>query len=364
MPEPDDAASILTAVRLGYCMAEVRGRNRPDPPPNGQARAYSHRGGHELPLQFERTAGESRIAAQGVLLALAKKLGVDSGPQQSSYSYGIDQQAANVEKARLSSVAGPAGVGDPSANDPAALWAALTELFYKFDAHIQDSLSVQSDLQAGGYQLGRALAECYWALDPGILDDSQAWASWRSLLGAERCDEIDRLLGRLSAYLPSSSARAVAGSVRVWERVAASAQWRTAAYPRLFQQVGIWYELAALGRDPDTYVRAYARLRNSRIAIQAIRFFWGQMLLVALGIAALIVLVVLLGSGSSTAVINTALGIVAAAGVSTAGLSAGRFRRDLNIDMLAIAITTAPPPPKGHGRRQNQIYRLVRRRRA
>jgi hypothetical protein len=125
--------------------------------------------------------------------------------------------------------------------------------------------------------------------------------------------------------------------------VAASPEHRQGAEIWLHRQVGVWYELAALGRDPGSYVRAYARLQNRQIAYQAVRFFWGQMLLIALAIAALAVLVVLLGTGSSTAIVNTTLAIVAAAGVSAAGLSAGRFRRDLNNDLLTKAITILPP---------------------
>ena len=343
MPAPDDAETVLAAVRLGFCMAEVRGWNRPGSRPGVSGFIRYPRFSHELPLQFERTPAESRIAAQALLGALASKLGVDTSTDGSSYSKEVALQAR-----RLAEVQG-AEVQTEGNAELAAQWHSLAQLIYVFDAEIQDKLSVQSDLQAGGYQLGRALAECYWALDPTLSEDVKSWASWSSLLGPERCEEIESLLGRLSAYLPAYAARAITGSVGQWKEVAASSRWRQGAYPTLYEQVSIWYELAALGRDPDTYVKAYARVRNSRIAAQAVRFFWGQMLLITLGITALIVLILLLGSGSSTAVINTVLGIVAAAGVSTAGLSAGRFRRDLNIDMLTNAITKLPPRP-GRGR--------------
>lgn len=38
----------------------------------------------------------------------------------------------------------------------------LEDLIYKWDAYIQDTLAQRSDTVACGYQLGRALAECYW----------------------------------------------------------------------------------------------------------------------------------------------------------------------------------------------------------
>ena len=333
-PSPEDSATVLAAVRLGWCVAEVRGRNRPGGPPLGANVGRNRFGSHELPLQIERTPAESRIAAQMVLISLATKLGVDQAADGASLSHAVDSQSRALAAARAN-------------NDPAASaqeWASLAELLYRFDAYIQDTLSVQSDLQAGGYQLGRALAECYWALDPGAPSDER-WGAWSLVLGPQRCDEIELLLGRLSAYLPPNAPRAITRSVRQWQQVAASPGHRQGAETWLSRQVGVWYELAALGRDPGSYVRAYARLQNWQIAYQAIRFFWGQMVLIALAIAALAVLVVLLGSGSSTAIVNTVLAVVAAAGVSAAGLSAGRFRRDLNTDLLTKAITTLPPRP-------------------
>lgn len=88
-----------------------------------------------------------------------------------------------------------------------------------------------------------------------------------------------------------------------------------------------------------------------------IRSFQGRIALALVGVGALIALIVTLGSGADTAITTTMLSILAAAGISTAGVSAGRFRRDLNTDMTAISITTVPPPPSG---RQNQTVRAVR----
>ena len=163
--------------------------------------------------------------------------------------------------------------------------------------------------------------------------------------------------------MPSSTTPpAIAGSIRFWQQVADSPDWRQEAVPDLYRQVAIWYELTALGRDPSTYLQAYQRLRRSGIVTKAIRFFWGQLLLIAMGVGALVVLVVLLGSEASTAVINTVLAIVAAVGVSAAGLSAGRFRQDVNIDMLAIVITKVPSPASGRRISRHQIYQAIRQR--
>ena len=88
---------------------------------------------------------------------------------------------------------------NPSAGD---LWNSLTDLLFHFDAHVQETLSANSDKQAIAYLLGRGVAEALWALDPGATDGTVT--SWSFLLGEERCAEISRGAGRLTAYFSSS----------------------------------------------------------------------------------------------------------------------------------------------------------------
>src|SRR5262245_40210553 len=114
MTVPDDAGAVLTAIRLGWSIAEVRGRNRPDAPPGAGARLPGLPG-HALPLRVEQTPTELRIAAQAVLAAMARDLGVDSGgANQDSYSQAIDARARALAKARegapaVGAVAAPGG---------------------------------------------------------------------------------------------------------------------------------------------------------------------------------------------------------------------------------------------------------------
>jgi hypothetical protein len=122
-----------------------------------------------------------------------------------------------------------------AAGDPAAQWDALQELIFQFDAHIQDApLALGPDTVASGYQLGRALAEPYWALDPA-LDTSNNAAAWQFLLGDIRCSEIGRLAGRLGAYLHPYTPAAIAGSVQIWKHVAADKAWRSRADDCLYR---------------------------------------------------------------------------------------------------------------------------------
>jgi hypothetical protein len=278
MTVPDEADRVLTALRLGWSIAEVRGRNRPDAQP-GAGAGLPGPPCRALPLHVEQTPTELRIEAQAVLAAMARQLGVDSGgAHQAGYPQAIDALAEALARARegappvvavaaadgaapggapapaggaaadgvapagapapdgaavpdvaaVLDVAAPVAVAAhaPAAGDPAAQWAALQELIFKFDAHIQDALALGPDTVACGYQLGRALAEPYWALDPA-LDTDNSPAAWQFLLGSSRCSEIARLAGRLGAYLNPYTAAAVAGSVQIWKHVAADKAWRS-----------------------------------------------------------------------------------------------------------------------------------------
>src|SRR5262249_61944381 len=109
-------------------------------------------------------------------------------------------------------------------------------LIFKFDAHIQDTMASGPDTVACGYQLGRALAEPYWALDPTLGKTAKSPMSWWFLLGTERCSEMSRLVGRLTAYFHPYTAAAVAGSLQACKHVAADESWRGKAGDAPYRQ--------------------------------------------------------------------------------------------------------------------------------
>jgi hypothetical protein len=162
--EPADRDLVVTALRLGWTLAEVRGRNRLYPPPIDTS--SFPRGDHALPLRYERSAPEQNIEAQVVVSYLAKRLEVDNPlGQPTSYPTALAQTLQALADAR------PKGGKD--ADDA---WDNLAELIYHWDADIQDRLSAVSDSQNMGYQLGRGLSESYWALDGATA------SSWKVLL--------------------------------------------------------------------------------------------------------------------------------------------------------------------------------------
>jgi len=97
---PDDTDIVLQALRLGWYIAEVRGRNRPNAPPGANVVLPDSHGGQELPLRIERTPTERRIETQTVVTALARNLGVDDAPDGRSYGTMIDDQAKVLFRTR------------------------------------------------------------------------------------------------------------------------------------------------------------------------------------------------------------------------------------------------------------------------
>src|SRR5262249_57433120 len=92
MAVPDDYDSVMEALRLGWDIAEVRGRNEGRAPLPGDKLPTRTR--HALPLRVERSPDELRIEAQKVLGALAGKLKVDADSVgNSSFSDELDTEA-------------------------------------------------------------------------------------------------------------------------------------------------------------------------------------------------------------------------------------------------------------------------------
>jgi len=237
---------------------------------------------------------------------------------------------------------------------PRQTWAELAELIWQFDAHAQDRLAAFSERQAIGYQLGRGLADTYWALDPAEPSGS---ASWGFLLGERRCDELSRLTGRLAAYMGEYTAPAIAGSLEVWKTVVCTPTWLghpDQAGVALYSQIRRWYELIILGQDPTTLIGPAAVMRNYRTLGRALKLFWPQLLATMVGLGALVTLVYLVNTAGH-AWAKTLSGIVAAVGLSVAGLTGTlknsaqallkRLRQDAYTDLVAIAVQTAPKPP-------------------
>lgn len=364
MPAPDDALEVISALRLGWYIAEVRGRNWPaGPQPPGDE--LPRGGTHSLPLRIERTAAELRAEAQAVLRKLAGALQVDTvtvNHQERSGTAVIEQQARALAAA------------EPGSEAAAAAWNALSASIYELDSHAQDTLAAQSDMRAAAYQLGRGLAEAYWALDPGAACAPPVPQCWEFLLGEPRCEELARLAGRLGGYFNPYCAPAVAGTLHLWQSIAGDPAWRKGAQDYLYRQGRRWYELLILGQDPSTLIPPYALLRDWRAASHALRALWVQIVTAAISIGLVIALITLILGGSggpTTASLKAIFGVVGVVGLSAAGIQAGlktsaqgllsRLRQDAYTDLVASAVAEAPGKPGARSPRKAVVAEVRKR---
>jgi hypothetical protein len=361
MSAPVDAFEVVSALRLGWYVAEVRGRNRPaGPRPTGDA--LPDRSNYVLPLRIERTATELRAEAQAILHKLCCDLYVDTvlvDNQEQSRTAVIDQQS------------GALAAAVPETESAASAWNALAASIHELDAHAQDTLAAESDMQATAYQLGRGLAEAYWALDPAAACAPPSPECWTFLLGAHRCEELTRLAGRMSGYFSPYSPPAIAGTLRLWQSVADSEEWRSDAQEHLYRQLRRWYELLILGQDPSTLIPPYALLKDWRASVHAVRALWIQLVTAAVSLALVIALITLILNGSANAFLKASLGVVGVVGLSAATVQAGlkttaqgllsRLRQDAYTDLVASAIAEVPPKP-GTRKQHSAVVAEIRKR--
>jgi hypothetical protein len=394
-------------------MAEVRGRARPDGP-GAEFVADMARGHWALPLVSERSAAEREVESEHALAAIARRLNLDwpvplppvSGtagagnvPGEPASSPGMGEAARSTahdwpgwhmpqralallrvqptsspapmfsaELSRLGKqVADQRKSGDPAMQ---ATWRQLAQLLYLWDARIQDEL-LSSPGQANAYELGRALAEMYWALDlnaPARIQHGQNLqlnpVSWAFLFGDGRRGDISSRLGRLAEYFAPLTPAAVAGSVEVWGQVAANEKWRGADNARkiLLEQTSNWYSLLVAGLDPETMLKPYAGLRSWRIFRRAFRTFGLEMVTGTLGIVLLAGLVLLIAYAPHQPVLKAVVGVLGILGITGAGLQtrlkattqsmAARLSADLSTELVAEQITVTPPASRSVNAKQ------------
>jgi hypothetical protein len=154
------------------------------------------------------------------------------------------------------------------------------------------------------------------------------------------------------------TASAIAGSLEVWKAVVSTPTWL--GYPdqaaiALFSQIRRWYELIILGQDPTTLIAPAAFVRDYRLLARALKIFWPELAATIFGLASLVTLLFLVNVGGAAAWAKTLSAVLAAVGLSLAGLTGAlknsaqallkRLRQDAYTDLVAIAVQTAPPPP-------------------
>ncbi len=363
---PSNIGAVIDTLRLGWAVAEVRGRHWPQGP-RPQATPLPLRPDLVLPLRSQRVVSASREEAVASLVSLVQRLGLDrDAPFESSLRDALAPWTDDTS--------GSTAVGDDEA------WRPTGTFFLQWDAWFQDELGRRAESLANGYLLGRGLAECFWGLGPDEqwqIEGTTSAVSLPFLLGADRRRELTRMLGRLEPGVAHEmTPPAVAGTLEAWGVVAADPQWAAHASMRtnLHEQARRWYQLLVLGQDPTTLIRPYERLRSPTNILRAAKIFWPQIALALLSIALVTAFFSVVGTAGdvgsvpvwfSSLLATGGFGAFAAAGLLAKGKSAAqrmvtRLRQDAYTDLVAVSVTTVPPPPTAPGGKAQRM-RFARR---
>lgn len=346
MTTPADAA-VTTALRLGWAVAEARGRVWPEGPRPAPATELPVVPLALLPLRSQRPPGASLLDAASTLGVLAERLRVT---EASTLRHDLVAAVRDGEE-----------------------WSLFAERIRGADAWIQDELAQRDDQLANAYLLGRGLAECYWGLgrEPaswGTVDEPSGMSP-TFLFDDDRVLELRRMLGRLkSGEVSPLSASVIDGSLVTWQAVSRSPRWLEAGdlQARLYEQVRVWYQLLVLGQDPTTLIEPSARLNSWRSLGRTVRAYALQLGLAVAALAATALALVLTDSGRVASALATGgFGAVLLAGGLARGQDlaqqlAVRLRQDAYTDLVALNVVKAPRRPEGE--RLPSPETLVRRR--
>jgi hypothetical protein len=356
-PPPADAPEVTSAFRLGWAIAELRGRYRPGIE-HVETAPTARRAQNALPLAAERTAVEQRVELFMVVRGLSAALELDfpDGPSKTARADELRLLLAGLE-------------ADPTDAD---LWAKLTHVFYVWDSAIQDDLVLRPRL-AAAYQLGRGLAETYWVLDPTIdaADDPRAWTE---LLGPRRVGLLKRLAGRLSDHLDPLVVSVVNKTLDAWAHLAAEPAWRTHPDARreLFRQGLIWRDLIRGERRPQDLAAEHGKIKSLGVVVPVLRAFYLQIIIGLVAVAALVIGASRLAANAGNTDHNVVFGILGTFGVTaTTVYTRAKAQATSLIDELsgayardraAQAALLRPKPPVGTGAHVRYLRRTIARR--
>ena len=158
----------------------------------------------------------------------------------------------------------------PAGSEVGKAWEAAAEAIYYWDEQIQDGLGVSAELLAA-YQLGRGLAEAFWALDPDAPEpDTKPTVastlspphpgSWEFLLGPRRQQMLGAYLGLLEGAFAPLTGSAVRGPLTRWCALVGDKQVRNrseAALVALRGQLHNWRDVLLGSRDPISFAKGF-----------------------------------------------------------------------------------------------------------
>lgn len=216
---------------------------------------------------------------------------------------------------------------------------------------------------ASAYQLGRGLAEVYWALDPNATEGSAE--SWEHLLGDHRFNILATLLRRVSPQLPTLTAETITATLDQWRSVVHRRDCRIKAdaVSALGLQATVWKDLLLSDTSPQTLVATDETLKRARSLRPLLRSFavesFGALISLTL-IGGAILWAVLVGPGFAKALGATIAGLLGAFGLSSSVAVARvkavgqglleQLRNKISTDAIRAAATYLPGDGQARGR--------------
>jgi hypothetical protein len=337
-----DVGQLRAALNLGWSIAELRGRLRYGhaEPPGTVDYQFPREQFHSLPIGGEHSLVEQQIATRVAAGLLAQQFGVDAPlpKRKEPASDTIKALAIDLENALGAAEKDGSPVRPdayPAGSEVAKAWGAAAEGIYYWDAQIQDGLSVSAELHAA-YQLGRGLAEAFWALNPDVpkpltkptLESTASPphpGSWELLFGPRRQQMLGTYLTLLEGALTPLTGPAVQGPLDRWCKLVADEHVRSDsqdALKALRRQLQNWRDVLLGSRDPTSFAKGFGVRLALHQAWRVVRTLPLETALGAGGIGLLGVAGYFLGANTQntgTAILASVLGFF---GVTGAGLLA------------------------------------------
>lgn len=328
-------ASPADYARLGWLLGEVHGRYRTLSATDSEAVRTRIKG--LMPLTSGLSAPELAIRARAHLGEAAEAAGCDFNISDLSELRDDATGTVNEYLETLSK-----GISEKR--------AAPTDVIHALESWNRTILDRLDDTSAGAYELGRALAECYWsAVPPDAVSASLVF-------GPERVDELRGLVDDAGTWLSSVTRSALTASLEGWRA------WVTGKGPLargelqcLREQYRVWRRLVVEGHDAKELVTARQLVDRAKNDQEVLKAYAAPAWLALGGLVGLALFSAFIASGSISHWVTALVGVVGVTGISAAGVQArvktvvqglGQHLRDaVYADAAAVAVTRLPDEP-------------------